>query len=312
MRLRFGKRLLTGIAGLLILLFGVYLLIVATGLFTPRIDLVVEAAPLWQRVALIVGAVLLCALGVAEMGILFHRRRDKGFVMQHTELGDMSISMNALDTMVCKCVEQHKELCVKSTTIDRAKEGIDIEIRILLETGVNIPLTVNALQKQIKQYITSCSGVEVNTVKVLVETDAGKSGIPKLIAAHGAEPIRFAEAPVYGAKASEQNAAAEEAMEAPYAQSDDTVCAQADGDSGAETPQDTGTAMETAAQAEKMPEPETAAQAASVAWTDGEAQANETSEQGSDLVFDPSDDISQADGAQASQTGECKREEEQA
>ena len=38
--------------------------------------------------------------------------------------------------------------------------------------GVNIPLTVNALQKQIKQYITSCSGVDVHKVRVMVETDA--------------------------------------------------------------------------------------------------------------------------------------------
>ena len=46
-----------------------------------------------------------------------------------------------------------------------------MDIRITLLGGVNIPLTVNALQKQIKQYITSCSGVDVHKVRVMVETD---------------------------------------------------------------------------------------------------------------------------------------------
>ena len=46
-----------------------------------------------------------------------------------------------------------------------------MDIKITLLSGVNIPLTVNALQKQIKQYITSCSGVDVHKVRVMVETD---------------------------------------------------------------------------------------------------------------------------------------------
>ena len=45
-----------------------------------------------------------------------------------------------------------------------------MDIRISLANVVNIPLTVNALQKQIKHYITSCSGVDVKEVRVMVET----------------------------------------------------------------------------------------------------------------------------------------------
>jgi hypothetical protein len=44
-------------------------------------------------------------------------------------------------------------------------------MRISLASGVNIPLAVSALQKQIKQYITSCSGVDVREVRVMVETN---------------------------------------------------------------------------------------------------------------------------------------------
>ena len=84
----------------------------------------------------------------------------------------MSISMNALESMVQKCVASHQELTVNATHIQHAREGIVVDIKITLPGGVNIPLTVNALQKQIKQYITSCSGVDVHKVRVMVETDA--------------------------------------------------------------------------------------------------------------------------------------------
>ena len=74
--------------------------------------------------------------------------------------------------MVQKCVASHQELTVNATHIQHAREGIVVDIKITLPGGVNIPLTVNALQKQIKQYITSCSGVDVHKVRVMVETDA--------------------------------------------------------------------------------------------------------------------------------------------
>lgn len=132
------------------------------------------SAPLtwWQRAVMIVGALALIALGLHDVLLLFRRTREKGFIIQHSEYGDMSISMNALESMVQKCVASHQELTVNATHIQHAREGIVVDIKITLPSGVNIPLTVNALQKQIKQYITSCSGVDVHKVRVMVETDA--------------------------------------------------------------------------------------------------------------------------------------------
>ena len=132
------------------------------------------SAPLtwWQRAVMIVGALALIALGLHDVLLLFRRTREKGFIIQHSEYGDMSISMNALESMMQKSVASHQELTVNATHIQHAREGIVVDIKITLPGGVNIPLTVNALQKQIKQYITSCSGVDVHKVRVMVETDA--------------------------------------------------------------------------------------------------------------------------------------------
>ena len=192
MRNKFWNRVLVALSGLVIFAAGVLLFLVSfLSLFSISLSLggtelsqLLNGLAVWQKILLMLGGAAVAALGLHDISIPFPSRRERGFIMQHTELGDMSISMNALETMVRRCVDQHKELTVKSTRISRVKSGIVVEIRIMLAAGVNIPLTVNALQKQVKQYIMSCSGVEVYEVKVLVET-----GIPNGKVHHGQELV---------------------------------------------------------------------------------------------------------------------------
>ncbi|MCI5957011.1 MAG: alkaline shock response membrane anchor protein AmaP [Clostridiales bacterium] len=181
MRIKFWDRLLAALSGLLIVLAAVGLFVFGIGVLPLKLDLSVLEGPfaLWQRVVMVVISLLLLALGLHGILLLFHRRREKGFVIQQTELGDMSISMNAMESMVKKCVDAHSELVVNSTRIHHSRDGIVVEIKITLQSGVNIPLTVNALQKQIKQYITSCSGVDVHQVRVMVETNTAKLAAPQ-------------------------------------------------------------------------------------------------------------------------------------
>ena len=85
---------------------------------------------------LIIALVILVILGFYCLLILFrHRGRRDKFVMQKTENGELSISLKAMESMVQKCL-----------------------------------LTVDALQQQIKQYVTACSGVEVKDIRVQIES----------------------------------------------------------------------------------------------------------------------------------------------
>ena len=174
MKITVWDRIWSALSGVLIVLAGLWLLGLVFVVQPTWLEAVWMSAPLtwWQRTVMIVGALALIALGLHDVLLLFRRTREKGFIIQHSEYGDMSISMNALESMVQKCVASHQELTVNATHIQHAREGIVVDIKITLPGGVNIPLTVNALQKQIKQYITSCSGVDVHKVRVMVETDA--------------------------------------------------------------------------------------------------------------------------------------------
>ncbi|MEF9878011.1 MAG: alkaline shock response membrane anchor protein AmaP [Clostridia bacterium] len=173
MRIKVWNRLLIALSGLMILFIAVGVFVFGVGLFPFKLDVSALNEPmlLWQRIVIVAGSLLLVCLGIHDVWVLCHRKTDKGFVIQHTEFGDMSISLSALENMVKKCVDSHEMLTVNSTKIHRGHEGIMVDLKLTLFSGVNIPLTVNALQKQIKQYITSCSGVDVQEVRVMVETN---------------------------------------------------------------------------------------------------------------------------------------------
>lgn len=254
MKITVWDRIWSALSGVLIVLAGLWLLGLVFVVQPTWLEAVWMSAPLtwWQRAVMIVGALALIALGLHDVLFLFRRTREKGFIIQHSEYGDMSISMNALESMVQKCVASHQELTVNATHIQHAREGIVVDIKITLPGGVNIPLTVNALQKQIKQYITSCSGVDVHKVRVMVETDARSAseadaqpapdtpvpvaaapladGIEEPILRHAEETVSYAVSPEEPAEN------AQEAAEQPPAASDESAMGEEEDDSAPDTP----------------------------------------------------------------------------
>ncbi|MEA5000110.1 MAG: alkaline shock response membrane anchor protein AmaP [Candidatus Limiplasma sp.] len=173
MRLKIWDRIFGAVSGLIILGIGVGLFVFGSGIFPFRLDtsFLDQSFALWQRVVMVILAAGLCLLGMRGVLMLFRSNRERGFILQHTEYGDLSIATTAMENMVKKCVDTHEELKVNATRIHHARDGMVVSIRIALASGVNIPITVSALQKQIKQYITSCSGVDVKEVRVMVETN---------------------------------------------------------------------------------------------------------------------------------------------
>lgn len=177
MKVRFWDRLLSALAGLLLFATGlVFFLWAFKGIPADWLNslTVKEIGRLPIFVALGLGAVMVL-LGIHSLSLLFRRRGKKGFVVQKTEHGELSISIHAMENLVLKCIDKHEELTVVSNHIENTRDGVVVDLRIGLANGVSIPLVVSTLQKQIKQYITSCSGIDVKEVKVEVETASIKA-----------------------------------------------------------------------------------------------------------------------------------------
>lgn len=172
MRLRIADRILVALAGLL--LIACCAGIIAQMFF--NVDLVGIAAQVFSspsakvRAALIALSLFLFILGLYCLFVLFrHRRRKDKFILQKNESGELAISLKALENMVNKCLEQHSEIHVQNLYMENQKDGLLIRLRGNVAGGISIPLTVEALQRQIKQYVTACSGVEVKGIRVQIE-----------------------------------------------------------------------------------------------------------------------------------------------
>ena len=167
-------RVLTGLAGLILFIMGIGLFVYGVGIFPFELNLAFFQGPFsfWQHLLMVAVALVFLLLGARGVSDIFHSGKEKGFILQRTEYGDLNISMNAMENMVKKVVDMNDELRVTHTKISHTRDGVIVSIRIMLENGVNIPMVVSALQRQTKQYITSCSGVDVKEVRVFVDTSS--------------------------------------------------------------------------------------------------------------------------------------------
>lgn len=193
MKLRIADRILVALAGLLLLVlcagmiaqmfFQVNVMaLIAEPFSSDRIEV---------RAALVGFAAVLLLLGIYCVFVLFrHRKRKDKFILQKNDSGELAISIKALESMVQKCLDQHDEMKVQHLYLENKKDGLLIRIRGAVAGGISIPLTVEALQKQIKQYVTACSGVEVKGIRVQIENSGQDAeNAPFAIEAPAATPL---------------------------------------------------------------------------------------------------------------------------
>ncbi len=129
-----------------------------------------DGSPLVVLTALL-AAIVLCIFGVCCVMMLSGKRSGKrrGFVMQKGENGVIGVSIKSIEGLVNTCVKQHDMIASAQISVVEKRDGIIILLDIQEAAGVNIPLAVGALQKQIREYVNTCTGVDVHEVRVMVE-----------------------------------------------------------------------------------------------------------------------------------------------
>ncbi|MEI3414868.1 MAG: alkaline shock response membrane anchor protein AmaP [Christensenellales bacterium] len=129
------------------------------------------------------------------------KKRSSNYAIQRNENGMVRISLKALETLVNKCLNQHAELKVVTSSLYSDEESIRVDVHISLQSDISMPLAISALQKQIKKYLEACSGVMVQEVRVFVDstipadekTEASPYAIPTALLGLEAEPLPVAE-----------------------------------------------------------------------------------------------------------------------
>lgn len=188
---RFWHRLILFVGALLVILTGVALLL---PLFFKEINVAELLSKQWVQIICYVVAALDILFGLYLFTVP-HKFviRKKDFVIRQTENGELRIAVVAIKNLVKKCVDAHEEVTLNSMRIHNVRDGVTVDLSISLANNIIIPLVVSSLQKKVKQYLQTSSGIEVKEVRVAVETakDAANYS-PYLVkddAAEAAEPL---------------------------------------------------------------------------------------------------------------------------
>ena len=160
-----------------------------------------------SRLLILISGGGLFVFGVYAMSLpQSYRRKKTDFVIQQTADGEMRISVHAMDGLVRKVMESHGEMTLRSMEVENRKDSVYIDLKVAVAQNISIPLAVASVQKDIKQYLLSSTGVDVREVKVSVDTtdDMAKDS-PYIMqdifsaqrseaAAHETGPLVFADA----------------------------------------------------------------------------------------------------------------------
>ena len=173
MKIRVLDRILVALAGLLLVaacagvVAQVFFSVDVTG-FAAKL---LAAGSTKRKIIIAAAVAVVLILGLYCLLMLFrHRKRKDKFVLQKLESGDLAISLKTVESMVEKCVAQHPEIKTEGIRLENQREGLLIRIRGTVAGGISIPLTVDTLQKQVKRYVTACSGVEVKGIRIQIES----------------------------------------------------------------------------------------------------------------------------------------------
>ena len=139
----------------------------------PVIELLtrISLLSLKSRIALVVMAIVLALFALLLIAVTLPaaKKRSSSFAIQQNENGMVRISLKALETLVHKCLDQHAELKVVTSSLYSDEESIRVDVHVTLQSDISMPLAISALQKQIKRYLEACSGVTVKEVRVFVD-----------------------------------------------------------------------------------------------------------------------------------------------
>lgn len=179
MKMKLLDRLILRFGALLTLVTGG--ISVAAGILLFGRDLgegtVMQALPL----ALIISGAV--AVVISALNFLVARRyaaRRKAFITQPNEMGELRIAVSAIENLILKCVETHKEVKVQEMNVSNHRGSIDVDLRVSMNSNVSIPHAVEQLQSQIKRYLAASSGIEVRNITVSVDkTPVSTAALPQ-------------------------------------------------------------------------------------------------------------------------------------
>lgn len=116
----------------------------------------------------LLGAAFL-AVSVRLIFFAFYRRRAGQALVHETELGDVRISLDAVENLVKKVARSVKGVREVKASVQSETAGLSTELRCVFSPDVSIPEVSQQIQDEVRTYVRRVVGVDVAVVRVHVE-----------------------------------------------------------------------------------------------------------------------------------------------
>lgn len=120
-------------------------------------------------------ALLLICLKLVFCGRGRREVRQEATVIRQSDIGGAYIALSAIDAMVQKhCRQQSKVRDCSSSLRVSENGGVAISLKLSVLPDTDVVALTDELQKSLKEYIESLTGVNVSEVSILVENTAAQ------------------------------------------------------------------------------------------------------------------------------------------
>ncbi len=129
---------------------------------------------LWVGNALLIGAVAL-VLFVLVIRLFFaaFRKADRYVHVRlaQTEHGEVAIAIPTIKQIVAAFVATNPDIAASSSVVLPQADGLSLRLRVCPKEGVALPALTTALQADLKNHLTTVTGVPVKEIGVLVDNN---------------------------------------------------------------------------------------------------------------------------------------------
>lgn len=125
-----------------------------------------------DSISLIVVALVCVVLLAIALRLAFGGKAQKqpnATLVKATEIGGTYISLAALNTMVQKHCRANNRIRNCTSSVNAVRDGVTIALKLALMPDTDIPKLTQELQKSLKEYVETLSGIHVLQIGILVE-----------------------------------------------------------------------------------------------------------------------------------------------
>ncbi len=162
-------RILLALYALVLIALFLTVFIVTLGWTAPADRLVLLLENPSGRMAVGIISLVFLAVSIRFLYFGFRRKYPNKAVIHETPLGEVRVSLGAVENLVKKVTRQIHGVRDVRASVSNTPDGITADIRTWVSPDVSVPEVSEDIQKAVREYVKNVVGVGVLEIRILVE-----------------------------------------------------------------------------------------------------------------------------------------------